>query len=117
MTGNPAKDLDDLLQHRVRLGTCVLLADSEALSFSRLKELLGETDGNLGSHLAKLEAAGYLTVSKEFRERKPVTWYRLSKLGTAALATHVTALEVLIRRSKGVFTFPGERRTSVARDG
>jgi DNA-binding transcriptional ArsR family regulator len=106
MNGDPTKDLDDLLQHRVRLGTCVLLADSTALSFSRLKELLAETDGNLGAHLAKLEGAGYVTVTKEFQDRKPVTWYRLSKRGKAALGAHVAALEKLILRAKGVDQLP-----------
>jgi DNA-binding transcriptional ArsR family regulator len=100
VTENPVGNLDDLLQHRVRLGACVLLADADALSFSRLKEVLSETDGNLGSHLAKLEQAGYVTVKKEFQERKPVTWYRLSKRGSAALTAHLDALEVLIRRAK-----------------
>jgi len=102
VNGNPVKDLDELLQHRVRLGACVLLADSKELSFSRLKELLAETDGNLGSHLAKLEAADYVSINKEFRDRKPVTWYRLSKRGKAALSAHLIALEGLIRRAKGV---------------
>ena len=100
MSENPTGDLDDLLQHRVRLGACVLLADAEALSFSRLKEFLEETDGNLGSHLAKLEIAGYVTIKKEFQDRKPVTWYRLSKRGRDALSAHLEALEVLIRRAK-----------------
>ena len=38
--------LDDLLQHRVRITVAVLLARHDQLSFSRLKELLGETDGS-----------------------------------------------------------------------
>src|SRR6185312_16437880 len=41
--------LDPLLQHRSRLGALVLLAGADALSFSRLKALLSETDGNLGA--------------------------------------------------------------------
>ena len=32
--------LNALLQHRTRLGACVLLADAGTMSFSRLKELL-----------------------------------------------------------------------------
>jgi hypothetical protein len=99
-TSDSLSKLDDLLQHRVRLGACVLLTESSQLSFPRLKELLGETDGNLGSHLGKLEQAGYVTVTKEFVERKPVTWYRLSKRGDAALQAHVVALEAVIRGAK-----------------
>ncbi len=53
--------LDKLLEHRSRLGACVLLADVEAMTFTSLKQLLQETDGNLGAHLRKLEDAGYLS--------------------------------------------------------
>jgi DNA-binding transcriptional ArsR family regulator len=95
------EQLDPLLQHRARLGALVLLSTAEALSFSRLRELLDETDGNLGAQLRKLEDAGYLDVRKEFVERKPVTWYSLSVAGRAALRAHLGALESLIRAAKG----------------
>lgn len=89
-------ELDRLYEHRVRLAIAVLLARRDALSFSRLKEILGETDGSLGSHLRKLEDAGYLEVRKELLARRPVTWYRLSATGRAALSRHVGALERLL---------------------
>ena len=60
-------ELDDLLQHRARVGAAVLLARHDRLSFSRLKELLNETDGNLGANMRRLEDAGYVIVRKEFR--------------------------------------------------
>src|SRR5688572_29789514 len=98
---NGARDglsgLNALLQHRSRLGTCVLLADAGSMSFSRLRELLDETDGNLGAQLRKLEEAGYLKVKKEFQARKPVTWYELSAAGRKALREHLGAMETLIR--------------------
>jgi DNA-binding MarR family transcriptional regulator len=85
-------ELDRLFDHRVRLAIAVLLARRDALSFSRLKHTLGETDGSLGAHLRKLEDAGHVEVTKEFVDRKPVTWYRLSTAGRAALSRHVAAL-------------------------
>ena len=60
--------LDKLLEHRSRLGACVLLADVEAMTFTSLKQLLQETDGNLGAHLRKLEDAGYLDCVQALRE-------------------------------------------------
>jgi len=84
---------DRLLEHRVRLAICVLLARRDALSFSRLKQLTGETDGSLGAHLKRLEDAGYARVVKEFRDRKPVSWYSLTGAGRRALEKHVRALE------------------------
>lgn len=88
--------LDAILEHRVRLGACVLLSRSEALSFSRLKQVLGATDGNLGAQMRKLEEARYVEARKDFQNRKPVTWYALTPLGRDALRAHLASLETLI---------------------
>lgn len=85
-----------LLSHRVRLGICVLLTRHSALSFSRLKELLGGTDGSLGAQLRKLEDERFITARKEFRDRKPVTWYTMTSIGREGLRSHYDALESLI---------------------
>ena len=88
--------MDRLLEHRSRLGACLLLAQTEMMNFTRLRELLGETDGNLGAHLRKLEDAKYIEVRKEFADRKPVTWYLLTAVGSQALRAHMDALEALV---------------------
>lgn len=91
--------LDRLLEHRVRLAVCVLLSRNDALSFRRLKELLNETDGSLGTHLRKLEDAGYIRVRKTFSARKPVSWYSIKASGRKALAAHTKVLERIIREA------------------
>jgi DNA-binding HxlR family transcriptional regulator len=88
--------VDRLLEHRGRLGICVLLSQSDALSFRRLKQLLGETDGSLGAQLRKLEESEYLTVRKEFVDRKPVSWYTLTRRGRQALRSHLAAMADLL---------------------
>jgi DNA-binding MarR family transcriptional regulator len=92
-------ELDDLLQHRARIAAAVLLSRHDQLSFSRLKELLDETDGNLGAHLRRLEDAGYLAVRKEFQDRRPVSWYRLTPKGRKALASHLDGLGRLLKHA------------------
>jgi DNA-binding MarR family transcriptional regulator len=94
-------DLDPLLQHRSRLGAMVLLSNTDAMSFTRLRELLNETDGNLGAQLRKLEDAGYLSVKKEFAGRKPISWYSLPAPGRKALKRHLDALQE-VHRSAGI---------------
>ena len=94
-------ELDDILGHRSRLAACVLLSRADQLSFSRLKELLSETDGNLGAQLRKLEEAGYVAVDKQFRDRRPVTWYHLTPAGRRALAAHLRALNRIIAHASG----------------
>jgi DNA-binding transcriptional ArsR family regulator len=96
----PVAGLDKLLEHRARLAICVLLLRNDALSFARLKELLEETDGSLGAHLRKLEDADYVALRKEFRDRKPITWYRLRPAGRAALRGHLDALSRLIQHAR-----------------
>ena len=88
--------IDRLLEHRVRLAILVLLTRWDRLSFTRLRDLTGETDGSLGAHLRRLEEAGYVAVDKQFVERKPVTWYELADAGRAALGAHLEALGGLI---------------------
>ena len=88
--------LDRLLEHRTRLGICVLLSRNDRLNFRRLKELLKETDGSLGAHLKKLEDVTYVAVEKKFENRKPVSWYTLTKVGQRILGVHLKALARLI---------------------
>jgi DNA-binding PadR family transcriptional regulator len=93
------EELDDLLEHRSRLAACVLLSKADQLSFSRLKQLLQETDGNLGAQLRKLEDAGYISAHKEFVDRRPVTWYRLTPAGRKALLSHLAVLARVIEHA------------------
>lgn len=74
----------------------VLLA-SEYTDFNSLKEILEVTDGNLASHLKTLERNGYITVQKEFLERKSNTKYFVTSEGKEAFIKHINAIEQLIR--------------------
>jgi DNA-binding MarR family transcriptional regulator len=58
---------------------------ADALFLQKQTEL---TWGNLSSHLSRLEAAGYVTVKKEFLDRKPHTMLRLSEEGRAAFQAY-----------------------------
>ena len=92
--------LHGLLEHRVRLAVCVLLSKHDAMSFSRLKQVLDETDGSLGTHLRKLENAGYVSIEKTYRGRRPVTWYELTAEGRTQLTRHIENLTRLIDRAR-----------------
>lgn len=89
--------LDALLQHRSRLGAMVLLSANGEINFTTLRDLLKESDGNLGAQLRKLEDAQYVAVKKEFADRKPVSWYALTPIGRRALKGHLAALEAIVR--------------------
>lgn len=87
---------DKLLEHRVRLGVCVLLSRHDRLSFVRLRTLLHESDGSLGAHLRKLEDQNYISVEKAYEGRKPVSWYTLGKNGQRSLSKHLSALRKIL---------------------
>lgn len=75
----------------------VLSVNSRA-SFNRLKEVLEVTDGNLASHLRSLENAGYISVKKSFKNRKPNTSYEITVSGTSAFDLHLKALEEILKQ-------------------
>jgi DNA-binding MarR family transcriptional regulator len=68
----------------------------EAIEFTRLKALVGATDGNLGSHLDTLSNAGYIAVEKRFENRKPQTRVSLTPAGRRAFAEHVAYLREIL---------------------
>jgi DNA-binding transcriptional ArsR family regulator len=89
-------DLDPVIHGKLRLALLALLAGVDEAEFTWLREKTGSTDGNLGSHLLKLEEAGYVAVEKKFIARKPVTLYRMTQEGRAALTSYVQALKQLL---------------------
>ncbi len=89
--------LNKAFDHRVRLGVMAVLLANEQVSFNDLKESLDLTDGNLASHVAALEKAGYVLVNKQFIGKKPNTTYQATGEGKAAFQEHLAALEKLLR--------------------
>lgn len=93
--------LDPVLEHRTRLAIGVLLARHGEISFSRFKQQLELTDGNLGAQLRRLEDEKYIALRRDFVERKPVTWYSLTREGRQALKRHLGALQAVIAVASG----------------
>jgi len=75
-----------------------VLMVNETVAFTRLKELLGVTDGNLASHIKALEKAGYIMIIKQFIHNKPNTRYAVSKEGKQAFKKHLKAIEKIIKQ-------------------
>lgn len=73
-----------------------VLGTREMLEFGQLKTMLGMTDGNLATHLAVLERAGYVDIAKDFVGKKPRTRVALTSKGRRALRGHVAFLRTVI---------------------
>lgn len=93
-------DLHKAFENRIRLGIMSALAVSDSLDFTTLKEHLDVTDGNLATHLKKLEQEEFIEIKKTFVDRKPNTSYSMSDTGRKAFENHLKVLEQIIKKSQ-----------------
>ncbi len=98
MTGFNIQAIDDVIHGRLRLGIVAYLVGAGTADFAALKAHLEATDGNLSVHLRKLEEAGYVTISKTFRGRKPLTEVALTDAGRQAFMRYLEAMSGLVAR-------------------
>ena len=78
------EQLDPLLHSQLRLAVMSLLIGVDAAEFVFIKEKTGATAGNLSVQLDKLSNAGYISVTKSFKGKKPVTSCSNTKVGIRA---------------------------------
>ncbi|MEM9036871.1 MAG: transcriptional regulator [Actinomycetota bacterium] len=79
------KDVDPLVHAPARLAILTALSACRSADFTYLRRITGLTQGNLGSHLTKLEDGGLVSVKKSFVGRKPQTTASLTDAGRAAI--------------------------------
>ena len=94
-----ADSLDLLIHVPARLqimATLAALPTGDALSFTRLQDMIGLTPGNLITHLRKLEDAGYLTTDKTGNGPASRTSVALTHQGRAALDAYTATLRSLL---------------------
>lgn len=96
MTPEKFEPLDAVIHSPVRLAVLSVLASVRRADFTYLKEATETTDGNLSTHLAKLEEAGYIKIKKSFQGRKPLTSCALTDKGRASFVRYLKALESYI---------------------
>ncbi len=80
--------VDRVLHEPARLLLVALLYPVDGADFLFLLRESGLTKGNLSSHLAKLEEAGYVVVTKGYQGKVPHTDYRLTDDGRTAFRTY-----------------------------
>jgi hypothetical protein len=92
-------ELDEIIHQPLRLRIMAALnalPPGNGLEFSKLKQLTGATDGNLGAHIETLAKAGYVAVDKAFVGKKPRTAVTATVSGRGAFAGHVAYLKGII---------------------
>ncbi len=74
-------NIDKTIHEPARLLIMTHLYILESVDFIFLINHTGLTQGNLSSHLTKLENAGYIKIKKEFVGRRPHTILKMTPLG------------------------------------
>ncbi len=89
--------LDSIVHAPVRLAILTVLISVKSADFTYLKEVTETTDGNLGTHLQKLEDAGYVKVQKSFVGKKPRTTLSITRSGRKAYEKYVDDIGVYLK--------------------
>ena len=90
------KDLDPLLHSQLRLAVMSLLISVDSAEFTFIKEKTNSTAGNLSVQLDKLNEAGYISVEKSFKGKKPLTTCKITRKGLKAFEEYVNNLKQYI---------------------
>jgi DNA-binding transcriptional ArsR family regulator len=90
-------DIDRVIHEPARLSIVALLAGVKEADFLWVQRESELTKGNLSSHLAKLEEAGYVEIEKTYRGKIPLTLLRLTRQGRTAFDSYKKSLNGLLR--------------------
>ena len=88
--------IDDVIHGRLRLGIMAYLSAVNPASFPELQGKTGATNGNLSTHLTKLETAGYVRQEKGYNGKRPQTLVHLTEAGRAAWISYLDAMRALL---------------------
>ncbi|HJT54209.1 MAG TPA: transcriptional regulator [Candidatus Angelobacter sp.] len=88
-------DLDRVVHEPARLAILTVLSSCEEADFTFLLRVTGLTNGNLSTHLTKLEGAGLVRIHKGFSGKRPQTMVSLTANGREQIRQHWRRLEKL----------------------
>jgi DNA-binding MarR family transcriptional regulator len=91
------KDLDPILHSQLRLAVMSLLIVVKEAEFTFIKEKTNSTAGNLSVQVQKLKDAGYIEVTKQFKDNYPQTTCKITKKGIDAFEEYVKALQQYLK--------------------
>ncbi len=85
--------LDRTIHEPARLMIMTVLCAVSEADFLYLQRECGLTQGNLSSHLAKLEDAGYVFIEKGFKGKYPLTICSSTSAGRHAFREYVQTMQ------------------------
>lgn len=85
-------DLDPVIHQPTRLKIMAALYRNRSASFTGLRDGLGLTDGNLATHAAKLQEAGYVDARRVLAGLSFEVRYTITPTGSTAFRAYAAAL-------------------------
>ena len=95
-------NIDRTIHEPARLLLLIYLFSVEKADFTFLKQQTGMTQGNLSSHLNKLELSGYVRTEKKFNNKRPLTLIMITDTGRKAFTAYVKAMHHYFSDLKGM---------------
>ena len=92
----PLMDINQVIHASARLMILSYLYVVESADYVFLMRLTGLTWGNLSSHLTKLEEAGYITIEKLFKGKKPHSIVHLTPPGRVAFRQYKQSMQQVL---------------------
>jgi DNA-binding MarR family transcriptional regulator len=96
----PFLQLDRVIHEKGRLAIMSMLAAASELSFTDMRDALNMTDGNLTTHIRTLQESGYVSITKSFRNNRPLTTCSLTEAGKKAFTGYINLLEQIVQQTK-----------------
>jgi len=93
-----APNIDRLIHEPARYTIMAYLYVVESADFIFLVKQTGLTWGNLGAHVSRLEAAGYVEIKKEFLGKKPHTVASLTQKGRLAFEAYREEMKQVLNK-------------------
>lgn len=94
------KELDPILHSQLRLAVMSLLIGVKEADFTFIREKTNASAGNLSVQVQKLKEAGYIEVSKQFKDNYPQTTCKITAMGIEAFDAYVKALQQYLQAGR-----------------
>jgi DNA-binding MarR family transcriptional regulator len=94
------KDLNPILHSQLRLAVVSILISVREAEFTYLRDKTNATAGNLSVQINKLKEAGYIDVSKSFKDNYPQTICKITPIGVTAFEDYVKDLQSYLNIKK-----------------
>lgn len=90
-------NINPIIHQPVRLKIMSVLHMDKSMTFTEIKKELQVSDGNLWTHLEKLEKEKYIKIEKNFVNKKPQSTVSIKPIGEKKLLEYISNIEKIFK--------------------